>query len=332
LNEEAVKAKRLQQEACMASQPEQQANTRREGRSPGYPYFSIEKALERVRQLYDQENMHWAPLSSAVGAWNYSPKSSGGRQSLATMKYYGLIDVMGDGDARRVRVSDTSRRILLDQREDDTEKRALIREVALSPSAHKALLKEYPDDLPSDGTVLHFLMFAKGFNKDAARDLLAEFKQTASYIGLYQPQKEVDKIAEEDESGRTPPKVNVGDLIQATVNGQHVFPKGAKVLGFSSDGAWVFTDKSKSAVKLEEITVLEPAQNRTVQERPTIPASLLQIDDESPPVGNRKAVFPVSEGDVSLTFPKDITADGLRELGMYLNIFLKKEEAAVDGQ
>lgn len=326
------------EEAHMASQPEQSSNTRREGRSPGYPYFSVEKALERAQQLYAQETVHWAPLSSATGAWGYSPKSSGGRQSVATMKYYGLIEVKGEGDARQMRVSDIAKRILLDEREDDTEKRSLIREVALSPSAHKSLFEEYRTGLPSDGTVLHFLIFTKGYNRDAARDLLQEYKQTASYIGLYEPEKEVDKISDEADSEKTPPKVNVGDLIQATVNGEDVFPKGARVLGFSDDGEWVFTDGAKGGVKLQEITVLERAQTPPAVERPTIPPSLLAAarrEDEQenqPPAGSRKAVFPVSEGDVALIFPKDITEDGLKELGLYLNIFLKKEEAAAKKQ
>lgn len=318
----------------MASQAEQQVASRQQGRSPAYPFFSVQKALVRVEQLYKQEGLHWAPISSAVGAWGYSAKSSGGRQTLATMKYYGLIVVTGEGDERRVRVSDTAKRILLDEREDDSEKVALIRDVALSPSAHKLLVNEYKDGLPSDGTVLHFLMFSRGFNKEAARDLLAEYKETASYIGLYEPQIPVDKPDVGEHPRRDPPQVNKGDLIQATVNGQDVFPQGARVLGFSDDGAWVFTDQARGGLKLEEITVLEAAQAPPPQDRPMIPASLLagantQDQREEERAGTRKAVFPVSDGDVALIFPKDITADGLRELGLYLNIFLKKEEAAV---
>jgi hypothetical protein len=42
--------------------------------------------------------------------------------------------------------------------------------------------------------------------------------------------------------------------------------------------------------------------------------------------GSRRAVFPVEGGDVTLIFPKDITGEGLAELGEYLAIFLKKEQ------
>jgi len=248
------------------------------------------------------------------------------------MKYYALIDIQGEGDARRIRVSDLAKRIILDEREDQAEKRALIREVALSPSAHRSLYEEYRTGLPSDGTVLHFLMFTKGYNREAARDLLDEFKQTASYIGLYEPSTSLDKDEPEAEENPAPPKVSVGDLVQATVNGQDVFPEGARVLGFSDDYAWVFVDKASGGLKLEEITVLEAAQkNPPAQERPLIPDALLaglaNREQEKDRADMRTAVFPVSEGDVSLSFPKSITAEGLRELGLYLNIFLKKEEA-----
>lgn len=296
------------------------------GRSPAYPFLSVQKAIDKARDLYRQESVYAAPLESALKAWGYGPKSSGGRQTLATMKYYGLIDITGEGEARRVKVSEVARRIILDQREDDTEKRQLIRKVAMTPVAHRALHEEFPAGLFSEGSVRHFLIFDQGFNEEAASDLLAEFRETASYIGLYEPQKTMDKSASEADDATAPPEVKVGDRVQATVNGQDLYPNGATVLGLSADGQWVFTDQSPGGLKLEEITVLEAAQTPIV-ERPLVPAAMMYGQDREP-VGTRKAVFPVSEGDVALIFPKDITAEGLRELGMYLNIFLKKEEDA----
>ena len=309
------------------------------GRSPAYPFLSVQKAIDKAHDLYTREGAYAAPLESALKAWGYGAKSSGGRQTLATMKYYGLIDISGEGDKRRIKVSDLARRIILDQREDDTEKRQLIRKVALTPAIHRALYEEFPNGIISEGTVRHFLIFDKGYNEEAAGELVGEFKETASYVGLYEPQKTVDKPVEEAEGGDTPPEVKVGDRVQATVHGQDLFPDGAQVLGLSADGKWVFTDQSPGGLKLEEITVLETAQTPPVVERPPVPASLLaaaqmqsNLQDQKEAAGTRKAVFPVSDGDVSIIFPKDISADGLRELGMYLDIFLKKEEAAATKQ
>ncbi len=42
--------------------------------------------------------------------------------------------------------------------------------------------------------------------------------------------------------------------------------------------------------------------------------------------GQRKAVFPLSEGDVTFLFPEKMTQDGIEELEAYLKVFLKKEK------
>lgn len=65
----------------------------------------------------------------------------------------------------------------------------------------------------------------------------------------------------------------------------------------------------------------EAPMNPTQQEMPRS-ASAPQTD--TPPAGARRAVFPLSEGDVMLTFPSDLSADGYDELGDYLEIFLKR--------
>lgn len=303
------------------------SKSRRLGRSPSYPSFAVAKALENVAALYTQEKEYAAPLASALQAFGYSAKSSGGRQALATMKYYGLIDVAGEGDGRRIKVSEVALKILRDPREDQTEKRKLIRSVALTPAAHQALLGEYPLGLASDGTVLHFL-HEQGFNETAARELLDEYKETASTIGLYEPSNDVDKGGKigESLSDKTSPKIKVGDRVQVTIAGVDQFADGAVVLGFDGDGAWVYTDQAKSAAKLEEVTLLESAEAPAV-ERPSIPAHLLALkkQDDAPKPGTRRAVFPIDEGDVTLIFPESLSPSGLQDLGDYLDIFLKKE-------
>jgi len=314
---------------------ETKANKRRTGRSPAYPFIPVQKAIEQARALHAQEGDYECPLPSALSAWGYGPKSSGGRQTLATMKYYGLIDISGEGDQRKIKVSDVARKIILDQREDDTERRALIRRVALEPVAHRSLFNEYPNHLPSDGTAKHFLMFDLGFKPDAAAELWEEFKQTASHAGLYEPSTKEDKqaAASSEDDLQPPPELKVGDLVQVTVNGQDLFPNGAKVVGFSDDGEWVFTDQSSSAAARHEVTLITAATGELPKvARPEVPSHLLKPAPEERPEGTRKAVFPLDEGDVTLIFPENITADGLGLLADYLDIFLKREKKKKEGQ
>ena len=313
----------------MENGTESEKKRRQAGRSPAYPVMPVDKAIEQARALYKQERDILAPLPSALAAWGYGPKSSGGRQTLATLKYYGLIDVTGEGDDRRIKVSDTARRIILDEREDDTERRQLIRTVALLPSAHKLMFKDYGSSLPSDGTVQYDLIHKHGFNPEAAKELLTEFKETARFISLYEPQQNVDKSKPEkqgDDPAKTPPAIKIGDKVQVTVGGVDMFEEAATVLGFAEDGGWVYIDKSDAAAKLDELTLVEAAAgNPPAEERPRVPEHLLKPKQETQPKGTRKAVFPLDEGDVALTFPEGLSSDGLAELGAYLDIFLKKE-------
>lgn len=309
-------------------------STRRQvGRSPAYPSLPVSKALEQARALRLAENDYPAPLVSALKAWGYGAKSSGGRQTLATLKYYGLIDVIGEGDDRKIKVSDVARRIIIDNREDDTEKKALVRKVALTPVAHRMLHNHYPTGLASDSTVLYFLVHEQRFNEEAARELLAEFKETAGYIGLFEPQETLDKSELEDKAPadtKQRPTVKIGDRLQWTSGGVDQFRDGARVVGFTDDGDWVFTDQGGAGISLDEVTLMEQA-TLPGKTPPPMPAHLLAAlaskDDEEAalPAGSRKALFPLDEGDVVLIFPKGLSAEGLIELGAYLDIFLKKE-------
>lgn len=101
-------------------------------------------------------------------------------------------------------------RVLLDEREDQTEKKAIIRRLALNPSAHKKLWAKFPEGIKSDATASHFLVFDEGFNKSAADALIGEFRETAAYAGLYEPDS-VQVIDEADEAGNDQPDDRLRD-------------------------------------------------------------------------------------------------------------------------
>jgi hypothetical protein len=301
----------------------------RVGRSPAYPAFPIDKALNQVVQLYKNEGKYETPANTATASWGYSIKSSGGRQALATLKYYGLIDVSGDGDSRKVKVSATALDILQDTREDDTEKKKLIRKVALTPAIHKALYESYPEGLASDGTVTHYLVKEQGYSPDAARDVLAEFKQTCSYAGLYDAANKVDKPAKPTDTPLDKeelPKVEAGYKIQWTSAGVDQFATPATVLGLSDDGNWVFVDQSDAAVPLKEVTVTEAvdAIPKVTQPPPTPPAVLAAREALKGALGStvREGQTILSQGKLkSGTFEIRVTGEvGAKEIGKIIMI------------
>jgi hypothetical protein len=192
----------------MATQPtpaaEPQQKRTKQGRSPAYPGIDLKAALTKAKALYDAEGKYAAPMPSAFTAWGFSAKSSGGRETRAALRYFGLITIEGDGETGKVKLTEKALRVLLDEREDQSEKKALIRELALTPNVHKLLFEKFPDGIKSDATVAHFLVFDAGYNQSVSGDIVTEFKATADYAGLYGPDMIVvksDPNRENDDQG-----------------------------------------------------------------------------------------------------------------------------------
>ena len=137
-------------------------------RSPNFPFISLEQALERAQQFYDQEKRGSAPLLVAAKHWEYSPSSSGSQQTVAALKSYGLMEDEGSGSNRKVRLTDLAIRILLDKRPDATERDQYKRQAALLPPIAVEVYDKWPNELPSAATLNHFLVLERGFNQTTA--------------------------------------------------------------------------------------------------------------------------------------------------------------------
>jgi len=67
-------------------------------------------------------------------------------------------------------------------------------------------------------------------------------------------------------------------------------------------------------------------QSPASQSPPSQLSSATTAQSEPAKHGHRKAVFPVSDGDVPFLFPEDLTVDGIEKLEAYLAVSLKKEK------
>jgi hypothetical protein len=305
------------------------------GRSPAYPSVPLGEALEKAKAQYDQDGKYPAPLSQAFKAWGYSPKSSGGRDVRASLRYFGLITIEGEGDQATVKLSEDALRVITDKREDQSEKKAIIRRLALNPVAHKKLWTKYPDGVVSDASAAHYLQWTEKFNESAAEALVAEFKATASFAGLYEPENGVDKMADKEQGAaeeNPPPEVCVGNKIQWTSLGVDQFSSGGTVLAISDDGQWVFTDQGASAVPISEVTIMEQVTPAAGQNPPPTPTHVLAAlaaaaaggVDEKPAAGTQEDKFSLDEGVVSIRFPETMTAASVDDLEAFFALFIKK--------
>jgi len=137
-------------------------------RSPSFPFISLQYAIERARQFFAQERRGSTVLPIAAKHWNYSPSSSGALQTVAALKSYGLLQDEGSGDQRKIRLTDMALRIILDDRPDSQERQRFIRQAALTPIVTAEVYNKWPDGLPSDATLNHWLVLEKAFSQETA--------------------------------------------------------------------------------------------------------------------------------------------------------------------
>src|SRR5438270_762021 len=81
-------------------------------RSPNYPMFRLQKAIERAGELHAKYKRALVPINLAHTLWGNKEHSGTGNRAVAALKSYGLLDVEGDGKNRRVRLTDQAFRIL----------------------------------------------------------------------------------------------------------------------------------------------------------------------------------------------------------------------------
>lgn len=185
------------------------------GRSPAYPFMSISKAVTRAEEFRAAEGKHAVPADSAYKAWGYSGNnSSNARQTLAAMRYYGLMESTDNGN---VRLTKLALDIILDQQSDSTERKNHIKHAAMMPKIHKELWDKWQDELPSDATMLTYLIRDRGFNEGAAKDLLGEYKDTLSYAKITKS----DNMSEEFQTGNSQNNSDVTESQQPQTSVKH---------------------------------------------------------------------------------------------------------------
>jgi hypothetical protein len=154
-------------------------------RSPAYPAINLKAAIARAQTFYMYEKRAEASVSVAAQHWGYTVASSGGKQVLAALIAYGLMEDRGSADKRHVRLTDLAFQILLDERPDSVERDDALRRAAFLPKIHAELFTHWPDELPSNQNLRHYLLVAKKFNDNAVDDFIKELRITADFAKVY---------------------------------------------------------------------------------------------------------------------------------------------------
>lgn len=219
-------------------------------RSPNFPFISLATALQRAQDFHSAERRGAAPFAVAVGHWGMSPSSSGALQTVAALKQYGLMSDEGSGQSRKVRLTDLALRIILDTRPDSTEKPALMRQAARTPTVAAEVHKIWPDEFPSPPNLNHYLVVERKFNPDNARKAVRILQQNHELTGAFSITTENHISDQVDDA--------VGSDIMQAMNPSKTRPLEPAVRSFASD-------MPRSAVQGEEIANIRVSKICTVR-------------------------------------------------------------------
>lgn len=163
------------------SKPKPQKSPRT--RSPNFPSINLERAIGRANELYSKSGTHAVSLSALGQIWDYKPKSSSFQKAIAALKAFGLLNIEGAGDNRKVAISETGEHII-DKAPDAA---TLVKEAALKAKLFSDMWHKYREKgIPSDDTFRDHLRWDKelGFNKASIDTFIENFKATITYAKL----------------------------------------------------------------------------------------------------------------------------------------------------
>lgn len=158
------------------------ADRPKKDRSPSFPFVSLRKAVERAEQFATAHKRDAARLPTVAPTWGYGAKSSGLLQTAAALKQYGLVEDVGAGEDRKIRLTDLARSIISDTRPG--VKQSALQTAARNPKLFAEYIDRWVPDSPADGHCVSELEHDRGFTPDAAKSFLRAFKLTVAYAGL----------------------------------------------------------------------------------------------------------------------------------------------------
>lgn len=227
--------------------------------SARFPFISLTKALDRAQSIFENDkNGKGLKVPVAFSAWGYSDKSSGGFQTIAALKGYGLLEDEGSNDDRAVKLTAKAREYF--QTEIDADKADLRSVFASRPALMAHLIEHWGGGTVDDPVARTYLKTAIGMNEQSARSALGIYKDNLSHIENKASRmsavtdREFDNFPQGEDALKFG-GARVGDIIDWEVNGALCNPEPLRVRALSDDAAWVFVHNSSTGIPMEQVIV-----------------------------------------------------------------------------
>ena len=283
------------------------AETRRKRvvhRSPGYPMFSLKEAIDKAKLIYDHEKRSFTTPDVIAKHLGFSQHVGGpGGRAMSALRQYGLLEE-SEGKSRISNLAYT----LLQYAVGSPERNQALRTAMRKPALFNELLIEYRDGLPSDDTLRSNLL-QKGFNPEVIGDVVRIFRDT---IAL--------------DSGTVVERhaIQLGDYVQWESQGIYQFEQPRRVVRISADGKFGFFDDSTTGAPVEQLTkVNPPVEEKEIGGKPLIKRI-------QPKPGMNNEVFTLSEGEVVLQWPNQMSPESYEDFKDWLELITRKAKRMVD--
>ena len=271
-------------------------------RSPNYPAISLETALELAQRIWNKEKR--TPLSSqaAAVAMGYNSLSGTVRPKLSALKKYGILEKSG----KHYRLSKLALDILHGTPE---QKSAAVVEAINNDSLFSMLLRDFPDASPD--TIRSELITRNNFSDDGANKCIKAFFASKSLV-------KTDQIVNNE--GDEKAVIEAGSFVQWSPNGVFQFSEPKLVVGVSDDGEWAFVEDSQTGIPMSELTLEAEAQAPEIKiDPPQNPRYTPQPIDTSV-----REETSLDEGQVTLTWPSNLSAASVEDFEYWVNGLIKK--------
>ena len=302
--------------------------------STRFPFVNLTKALDRAEKIFiSDRGGKGLKMPGAFAAWGYSPKSSGGFQTVGALMGYGILDDEGSKEDRLLKLTQAARRYFLSEIEED--RAALRDQFARSPKLFAHLLDQWDEGTVPDPVARTYLKTEIKLNDQSAKSALSIYKDNlelviskgAPKIGDAKPNDVANDQG--DQSGKPPAvpiepplAVKPGDMVQAVIGGVEQFqiPKVVTEVFRDAERGWFVSVRGeKGSLPMEQITLERPGASTTHDVNP--PARQRAPVEQDIP--NPIEIFMGANGRLQITADLDKIGVGkLKDLlGKYEEIF-----------
>lgn len=278
------------------------------GRSPNYPSLTLSEAIERAKQVYEQQ--HTYPAEPTVIAQNLGYKGLNGASMtiIGALKRYGLLVVDPDD---KLRVSNDAVSIL-ELPENNPEHQKALKQAAFATPLFADMHETYGDKLPSDVVLRHDLI-KKKFLPKAADEVIRVYRDNLELVTSHGQGYNAGGSGDGQKTGGQPPVQQAQQTQNTGVTRQYQ----ERQTTASSGGVYEFSFPLSFQRDVKAVITIygDKLKRRDLEFLKKKVADLVEgfEDEEEPPSPPRQAIWRNKDHDQPVTIIGDLgEKDGRR--------------------